>query len=86
MQPTHQEELISIANSLKSSNSQGFDSIPVQIVKSTIREVATPLSHILYKSFQTGVVPDDMKIAKIVPIYKSGNTNLQNKHTAGEDS
>ena len=53
MQPTHQEELISIANSLKSSNSQGFDSIPMKIVKSTTREVATPLSHIFNKSFQT---------------------------------
>ena len=80
MQPTHQEELISIANSLKSSNSQGFDSIPMKIVKSTIREVATRLSHIFYKSFLTGVVPDDMKIAKIVPIYKSGNKKLLNNY------
>ena len=80
MQPTHQEELISIANSLKSSNSQGFDSIPMKIVKSTIREVATPLSHIFNKSFQTGVVPNGMKIAKIVPIYKSGNKKLLNNY------
>ena len=80
MQPTHQEELISISSSLKTSNSQGFDSIPMKIVKSTIREVATPLSHIFYKYFQTGVVPDDMNIAKIVLIYKSGNTNLLNNY------
>ena len=32
-----------------------------------------PLAHIFNQSFLTGTVPDNMKIAKIVPIFKSGN-------------
>ena len=28
------------------------------------------------RSFQTGIVPDDMKIAKVVPIYKAADSSL----------
>ena len=31
------------------------------------------LAHIFNQSFLTGTVPDNMKIAKIVHIFKSGN-------------
>ena len=70
----------SYASKLKSSTSQGFDSISMLTIKSTIQEVATPLAHIVNNSFLSGIVPDDMKIAKIAPIHKSGNTKILNNH------
>ena len=39
-----------------------------------------PLAHIFNKSFLTGTVPDNMKIAKIVPIFKSGNKTILNNY------
>ncbi len=39
----------------------------------TLHAIAKPLAIICNKSFQTGIFPDDMKIAKIVPLYKSGD-------------
>ena len=32
-----------------------------------------PLTYIYNKSFEFGIFPDEMKIAKIVPIFKNGN-------------
>ena len=32
------------------------------------------------RSFQTGIVPDDMKIAKVVPIYKAADSSLIKKY------
>ena len=43
-------------------------------IKRTILGILTPLTHICNLSFQSGKVPDKMKIAKVVPIYKSGST------------
>ena len=47
----------------------------------TMKEVAAPLTHIIFnQSFLLGVVPDQMKIAKIVPVFKAGNKNVLNNY------
>ena len=48
----------------------------LKILKDTISDIAEPLAHIFNLSFSTGMVPAEMKIGKITPIYKSGNQNL----------
>ena len=35
-----------------------------------------PLTHIFNLSFQLGIVPLKLKIAKIIPVYKSGDKRL----------
>ena len=37
------------------------------------RTIALPLHHVISKSFQAGIVPAQLKIAKVVPIFKSGD-------------
>ncbi len=39
-----------------------------------------PLTHIINQSMTTGVVPEDMKIARVIPIFKSGNQNMFNNY------
>jgi hypothetical protein len=38
--------------------------------------IAEPLSHLINKSFLTGSFPDCLKIAKVCPIFKSGDKHL----------
>ncbi len=76
MHPTDEHEIINVTNIFKSSTSQGFDNISMKVIKTTVHEVAVPLAHIFNQSFLTGSVPDTMKIAKIVPIFKSGNKKI----------
>ena len=45
-----------------------------------MKEVATPLAHIVNLSLSHGIDPHDMKLAKIVPIFKNGNTKLFNNY------
>ena len=50
-------------------------------LKSIIDSIATPLIHIFNLSFDQGVVPSQLKIAKIIPIFKSGDPlSVDNYH------
>ena len=59
----------------KNKYSSGYDGISMNLVKTLMSNsnIVGPLSYICNLSFQSGVFPDEMKIAKIVPLFKSGN-------------
>ena len=70
------QDIINIVNKLKSNSGQ--DGISTKIMKATITNIINPITHIINQSLQTGIVPDQMKIAKVVPIYKSSDqSNLK---------
>ena len=66
--------------SLKSNKANGYDDINSNIVKSSYDELFIPLFHICRTSLLTGSVPDSMKIAKITPLFKSGDTDKLNNY------
>ena len=74
--PIDTQEIVSICNSLKSGTSGGFDDIKSDVVKSVKELIAYPLTHIFNCSLTSGIVLDKLKIARVVPIYKSGKTNI----------
>jgi hypothetical protein len=45
-------------------------------IKESIEFIAKPLTHIINLSIESGVVPDQMKIARVIPIFKSGTDSL----------
>ena len=49
--------------------------ITSKIIQGIISDVVKPLSFICNKSFETGVFPEKMKMAKIIPLYKAGAKN-----------
>jgi hypothetical protein len=70
--PTCAAEVIEIVSNFKNKWSAGVDSIPINIVKASIVYIAEPISKIINSSFTTGIFPDRLKIAKVCPIYKTG--------------
>ena len=42
-------------------------------VKHSIDLISEPISHIINLSISSGIVPKEMKIARVVPIFKSGD-------------
>lgn len=49
-------------------------------MKNTIDYTAAPLTHIFNQSFSEGIIPPQLKIAKIVPIYKKGPKEAINNY------
>ena len=80
MFPTNEAEILHTTTNLKASTSEGYDNISTKILKQTMKEVATPLTHIINLSLFHGIFPNDMKLAKIIPIFKNGNTKLFNNY------
>jgi hypothetical protein len=77
--PTNAMEVINIVSALQNKQSFGFDCIPVNIMKSCISYIAEPIAVIINSSLDTGVFPDILKVAKVCPIFKSGDkSDFQN--------
>ena len=80
MFPTCEAEILHTTTHLKASSSEGYDNVSTKLLKQTVKEVATPLAHIVNLSLSHGIFPNDMKLAKIVPIFKNGNTKVFNNY------
>ena len=71
--PTSPLEVINISGFLKASHSCGVDDVDPCIAHEFISLVADPLSSIFNSSFRTGLIPCELKSAKVIPLYKSGD-------------
>ena len=60
-------------NTLNPKKAAGYDEIGSKIVKKCPEVFAYNLTKIFNKSIQNGVYPDDMKIARVIPLYKQGH-------------
>ena len=76
LNPTNPDEIIEITKNLKTSNSSGIDNISTKLLKIIINEIAPVLSHIFNRSLLSGIVPSQLKIAKVNPIFKSGDNQV----------
>lgn len=74
--PTTIQEVQTILSKMQPKLSSGLDSISTKLIKDTCEGILSPLVHIINMSLMTGIVPKKMKIAKIIPIFKSGENNL----------
>ena len=54
-------------------NGLGPDGIHTRLIVEVADEIITPLEHIYNMSIFTGVVPSDLKIAKVIPIFRKGD-------------
>ena len=69
---TNVSEIITIVNKLTQKTSTDCNDMNIPFEKNIIHLVVQPFSYICNLSFTTGIFPDEMKIAKIIPIYKTG--------------
>ena len=73
------QKTLKILQSSKSSKAAGFDSLPARIIKDIASEIAAPLTFLINISLESGIFPTAEKLAKINPVFKSGErTNVDN--------
>ena len=64
-------------NSISTTIATGLDKVPVRLLKLCVNEVADSLTNIINLSFETATFPEIWKIARVTPIYKSGDKSVQ---------
>ena len=63
-----------IMDDLKPKRCQGFDRCPVVLLKDGKNELLKIITIMMRKVIKTGIVPEQWKIAKVIPLHKRGDT------------
>jgi hypothetical protein len=77
---TDRNEIVKATHSLKALSSKGHDDISPVVIKNIIGGLSTPLCSTFYLSFQMGHLPDQLKIARVVPIHKADDVLSANNY------
>ena len=76
LEPIQETDIINIVNKLKPKTSSGQDEISTKLTKLVINNIISPLTYLINKSLESGIVPQKLKIAKVIPIFKASENNL----------
>ena len=64
---------------LKNKKCEGFDRVPVCVIKDARLPLLDPLCKLFKNIYATGQLPEQWKVSKIVPIFKKGcKTKIEN--------
>ena len=74
LDPVSPNELFQISNAFRSGKAAGQDRGP--IIKQSIQIITEPLSLIINLSITHGIVSDEMKIGRVVLLFKAADRSL----------
>ena len=69
-----------IIDKLKNKSTSGHDCLSNKLLKAIKDEISEPLSILVNQSLNTGIFPDELKLAKVIPVHKKGDTHLFNNY------
>jgi hypothetical protein len=75
-EPTIEQEITAVVKSFRNGVATGYDNLPINIIKDCIDLISIPLTHLVNLSISSGIFPDQLKIARIVPIFKTGDRQI----------
>ena len=58
----------------------GFDNISTIFLKQIAPTIIKPLTLLINQVFNTGIFPDRLKLAKVIPVFKKGDSKLINNY------
>ena len=78
--PVTDNEIKIAFDSLKINKSPGFDDISPNVVKFVFHAIIMPVRHVFDLSLKKGIFPEKLKIAKVTPIFKTGEKSCVNNY------
>lgn len=75
LSPIYEYEVQTEIKSLNANKSSEYDGYCAKILKDIYKEISKPLTYIFNQVFITGIIPDQMKIALVTPIFKANEEN-----------
>ena len=76
VEPVTTTELTHIINLLKNNKNCGIDGLSCKLLQDYFYLFCDPLNYLYNLSLTSGIIPDDFKLAKVVPVYKKGERHL----------
>lgn len=73
--PIDQNAVVKIIEGLKSKPTCSHDGISNKILKFVKDVISIPLSILINQSFLTSIFPDILKLARVIPLFKQGDTS-----------
>ena len=80
IKPTDEQKIKLIVRDLLPNKSPDHVDISPRVARAVIDQISAPLYEICNKSFQTGLFPDKLKLAKVIPFFKSENKSFLNNY------
>jgi len=71
--PVNRNEVARIISNLSNKDSSGHDNIAVKLLKTVKDDLVDCLTFIINQTIISGIFPQKLKIAKIVPVFKNGS-------------
>ena len=65
-----ENEVLKMIKSLKPKHSCGHDGLTMKFIKQIAPHISKPLTLIINQSLMTGILPNALKIAKVIPLFK----------------
>ena len=62
--------------SCRSGTAVGHDNISMNLIKDSIDKIIFPITSIINLSITSGIVPNLLKIARVIPLFKSGEQDI----------
>ena len=75
IRPVTEIEIVNVISDFKDS-AAGWDELKPSVIRGIKEFIKMPLRHICNLSFNTGLFPWELKVANVVPIFKSGDDML----------
>ena len=81
LEPVSCEALLQIIKKLKDKKSAGVDGISNHLLKNAAEYMIKPLHKIINLSINTGTVPQQLKVANVIPLYKGADSGSKFLYT-----
>ena len=71
--PVKEDYIYKELKTLNSYKSTGIDNIPARFIRDGAKPLAKPITYLVNLSISTGIVPNELKLAKVKPLYKKNS-------------
>ena len=78
--PTTSSIVFTHLNRLSKAKSTGLDNISAQLIRECADIISGPLCDLFNKSLKSGIFPDDWKCARVIPLFKQGDSSDLNNY------
>jgi hypothetical protein len=77
---TEPNEVLIAINKLAATKASGMDKLPTKILKMAAPIISESLASIFNVSLKNGFFPNDLKVAKVSPVFKTGDGKDRNNY------